>query len=354
MHDERLPPPRLTAVLSLEGRALSGGDSSQGSSGALRATHRVAQAVLALVREGYSVAVVHGAEVQLDHELLRMEEASTKLPPAPLDLCIAAAQGALSCQLALGVRNVLKRSGVKKQVSGTMMHVLVSLDDGTSTPTPRAVGPSYPAWRARELMRRERWRMIEEPGQGWRRLVPSPRPLDIVGFEAIDALLDAGHVVITGGGGGVPVYVDKRGALTGAIALVHQDRSAALLAEHLGADLLVMLSERDHLFVDYGRPSQRRLERVGRHELETLHAAGQFPEESTGPSVEAALEFVCEDGTSAIITSASKLAAALADRAGTRVTRQDTESGVRRQLPLFESTAPTGPTVPADEESNSP
>ncbi|MBL8786436.1 MAG: carbamate kinase [Deltaproteobacteria bacterium] len=323
------------AVLSFGGLALMPQDTAGTHRDQLKMARRAARSVVALVREGFRVLVVHGNEAQMGRELVRNEESSTKLPPQPLDVCVASTQGALGYLLDLEIRNELRRLQMKWPVTAVVTHALVGLDDAAFQRPTQALGPYLSEWRAKTLMRSGDVHMVEEAGRGWRRVVPSPRPLEVVNLDSIESLLEAGHVVIAGGGGGVAVAVDARGQLIGVEAVIDQDRTAALLAGDLGAELLILLTSVDQVFANFGRTDQRPIDRVSSIELRQLLREGHFPGDSMGPKVEAALEFVEDGGPNAIVTSTEKLAAALADRAGTRLSRVVAEGPIRRQMALF-------------------
>jgi len=324
------------AVLAFGGHTLVSHDQAGSSHREqVRLAKKAARSVVQLVRDGFRVLVVHGNGPQVGRELIRNEEASTKLPPAPLDVCVAATQGTIGYMLDLEVRNELRRLQMKWPVSTVLTYALVGLDDQAFQNPTKPVGPFLTEWRARTLMKAGEQHMVEDAGRGWRRVVPSPRPVEIVNLDSVESLLDAGHVVFAGGGGGVPVAVDARGQLIGVEAVIDKDRTAALMAADLGAELLVLLTGVDQVYVNFGRTDQRAIDRVAATELRALHREGHFAAGSMGPKVEAALEFVEDGGLTAIITSADKLAAALSDRAGTRVARVTNVAPIRRQMPLF-------------------
>jgi len=325
------------AVLSFGGNALLPLDQTGTHREQLRMARRAARSVVALVREGFRVLIVHGNDPQIGRELVRNEEASTKLPPMPLDVCVASTQGAIGYMLDLEIRNELRRLQMKWPVTTTITQALVGLDDAAFQVPTYPIGPHLSEWRAKTLMKAGGVHMVEDVGRGWRRVVASPRPIEIVNLDSVEALLEAGHVVIAGGGGGIAVAVDARGQLIGVEAVIDKDRTASLMAGDLGAELLVLLTSVDQVFVNYGRTDQRPLDRVSATELRALHREGHFAPTTMGPKVEAALEFVEDGGTNAIVTSTDKLSAALADRAGTRVTRLVAEGPIRRQMALFPS-----------------
>lgn len=329
------PRPNRLAVLAIGGNALLPRSEPGTPTQQQRAARKLAGCVVALAREGTRVLVVHGNGPQVGHELVRNEEASTKLPPRPLDSCVAATQGTMGYLLSLAIRNALRSAGMRREVSVLLTEVLVSPSDPAFEEPTKPVGPFHTTWRARELTRTRGVRLVEDAGRGWRQVVASPRPVDILGLEAVDALLSLDHIVVAGGGGGVPVAVDARGAMRGLEGVIDKDRTAALMANHLGADLLVVLTPVDNVYVNFGQTDQRALERVGREEARQLLNAGQFPPGSMGPKIEAALDFLDDGGSTVIITSPQRLVPALADRAGTRILRDDEPTAVRRQLALF-------------------
>lgn len=296
---------------------------------------RAARSVVALVREGFRVVIVHDNDPQIGRELVRNEEASTKLPPSSLDVCVASTQGAIGYLLDLEIRNELRRMQMKWPVSTIITQALVGLDDGAFQMPTHPIGPYLSDWRAKTLTRAGGVHLTEDAGRGWRRVVPSPRPIEIVNLDSVEALLESGHVVVAGGGGGVAVAVDARGQLIGVEAVIDKDRTAALMAGDLGAELLVLLTSVDHVYLNFGRTDQEALDRISAAELRGHHRDGHFPPHSMGPKVEAALEFVEDGGTNAIITSTDKLVAALSDRAGTRVSRVVADGPMRRQMALF-------------------
>ena len=319
------------AVLALNGQALMNDLGSHRDE--VRAARRASRSVATLVREGYRVLVVHGSGPQVGRELIRNEESATKAPPRPVDACVAAACGTTGYLLGTEVRNELRRLHIAKPVSVVLPWALVGLDDPAFRKPDRPLGPVFNAWRARSQARPGEVQLIEVDG-GWQRAVPSPRPLEVLNLDAIEALLDRGQLVLCSGGG-IPVAVDGRGQLVGVEAVVDEDFTAALLAEHLGAELLVFITEADQVHANLGRTDQRSIERITATDIRALLASGQLSGAGLDKKVEAALEFVEDGGLRAVITSPDKFAAALADRAGTRITRVVDTGPVRRQMSLF-------------------
>lgn len=323
------------AVVVIGGKELGQAGTSREQ---VRAHRRVARALIALVQEGYGVVLVHGSDLQIGRELLRSEEASTKTAPRPLDLCLASTQGTVGELLVREVRNLLRREHIESDVVALHTQVLVSREDPAFNVPTKTVGPVYTEWRARELMRSTKWQLTEEAKDRWVRVVPSPTPLDIMGLDAIAHLTAAGMIVLAGGGGGVPLVVDSKGEFTGVEAVVDNGQTATLIAEHLGAELMVFLTETDHVFTSFGRPDQATLEHVTASRLRALQEEGHFPAHGIGRKIESSLQFVESGGSTAIITSTEKLAQALADRGGTRISLTDKLPSSRHQLGLFEHT----------------
>ncbi len=326
--------PRL-AVVAMGGNALLPSNELGTPADQVQAARRISGSLLALLRDGFRVLVVHGNGPQVGRELLRSEEAANKVPPRALQNCVASTQGTMGFLLSQALRNTLAEAQFDLLVSNLNTQVLVNPQDPAFENPTKPIGPSYSAWRARELMKAHGWEMVEDSGRGWRQVVPSPKPVDILDLHGVEALLEANHIVIAGGGGGVPMVLGRSGEVTGVSGVVDKDLTAALFANHLGADLLVFLTAVDQISTHFGTSKQHDIGKSHRGEIRSLLDDGHFPAGSMGPKVEAALEFLDDGGAAVIVTSAKKLAAALADRAGTRITREPGELTARRQLALF-------------------
>lgn len=278
-----------------------------------------ARRLLPLARDGHDLALVHGNGPQVGQILIQVEEAVNKVPPLPLDVCVAASQGSIGYLLERALVNAFAKAGIRRQVVTIATQVVVDPDDpGFKRPT-KPIGPFYTKFRAEFLIHKQGWNMVEDSGRGWRKVVPSPRPRAIVPLEPIRQAIEAGHLVIAGGGGGIPVYRDAHGAYVGVEAVIDKDYTASLLADGLGADLLVILTGVDQVSINFGRPDEAPVPRLTVAEARALLAAGQFPEGSMGPKVRSAIEFAGKAGHEVLITSAARLAQAVRGRAGTRI-----------------------------------
>jgi carbamate kinase len=328
------------AVVAFGGNALvrRGEDGTQKQQ-ALHARELAARLVT-LVRRGYGLLLVHGNGPQVGQILIQVEEAATKVPPQSLDVCVAQSEGSIGYLLERALRTELAGADLGRQVTSIVTQVRVDPDDRALWRPTKPIGPFYPRFRAQALRRQGRWPMIEDSGRGHRRVVPSPLPVEVLEVDAIRALLARGHLVIAAGGGGIPVMREDGGEWSGVEAVIDKDYTASLLARELGASLLVILTDVDQVFSDYGTPAQRPLARLDLAEARRLLRAGQFPPGSMGPKVEACVGFLGQGGREALITSTRCLERALAGRAGTRLSpdparpRAAARTGVpRRALP---------------------
>jgi carbamate kinase len=265
--------------------------------------------------------VVHGNGPQVGNILIQQETASNRIPPYTLDICDAMTQGSMGYMIERTLINRLAFLNLRVPVSTILTEVVVDKDDpGFEHPT-KPVGPFYNRFRAEELQKQKRWNMKEDAGRGYRKVVPSPRPLEIIQLDAIKLLLEAGHCVIAGGGGGIPVVRDASGLLVGVEAVIDKDRLSSLLAEQLGADTYVILTGVPKVALDFGKPTQRWVDRLTATEAARHLAEGQFPAGSMGPKVESALAFIRSGGREVLITSPEALETEHYETVGTRIVR---------------------------------
>jgi len=312
---------RKIALLAIGGNALLKEKERGLQEEQLENARETAEMLAKVVAEGYALCVVHGNGPQVGNLLIQQEAASGQVPPYSLDVCGAMTQGSMGYMLERMLINRLRFLGVDAPVTSVLTEVVVDKEDrGFQEPT-KPVGPFYPEFRALELMRSKRWKMKEDSGRGWRKVVPSPRPLEIVQLDAIKTLLHAGHSVIAGGGGGIPVIRDASGFLVGVEAVIDKDRLSALLAAQLGAELFIILTGVAKVALDFGKPSQRWLDRLSAAEAQKHLAAGQFPAGSMGPKIESALAYLEGGGQEVLITTAEALATGDPATVGTRIVR---------------------------------
>lgn len=273
-----------------------------------------------LILAGHRVVVTHGNGPQVGEIMLKAELARATVPPITLDVGGAMSQGQLGYLLQQEIGNVLTHHGASAYVCTVVTQVLVDKHDPAFGRPTKPIGRFYSEAESKQLTEERGWRMVEDAGRGWRRVVPSPMPQTIVEWPAIKALVSAGLLVIAAGGGGVPVVQGSDGTLAGVEAVIDKDFAAQRLATLVGARTLALLTEVEHVAIDFGTPAQRPLRSVTVDELERHLRDGQFPAGSMGPKVQAAIEFLHAGGDRAIITSPKRLADAVASREiGTQV-----------------------------------
>jgi len=274
--------------------------------------------IAAILRQGYRVVLTHGNGPQVGEALLRSELARDVAPLQHLDVCDAETEGVIGYLLQQTLDNTLQDTGIPPKVVSIITQVIVDEKDPAFLKPDKPIGPFYRKEEAAQRQERLGWKMVEDSGRGWRRVVASPHPQRIYEIEAIRACLNAGFVVIAAGGGGIPV-VRRAGQLLGSEAVIDKDRCSALLATELGAELLVFSTGVTHVYLHYGKESEKPLFHVTWDEAQTYLNQGEFAAGSMGPKVEAALRFLEAGGKRAVITAPEFMAAAVRGGAGTEI-----------------------------------
>ena len=301
----------MTTVVALGGNALMR-PGERGTAAEQRANLReMCEALRPLLEAGGELVVTHGNGPQVGNELVRQERAADEVPPLPLYLAVAQTQAEIGALLESELQAVAGRP-----VACLLTHVRVGDDDPAFGEPTKPVGPFYSQEQAQELERERGWTVREDPGRGWRRVVPSPAPLEVVELDAVRALLAAGTIAIACGGGGIPVS-SRNGRLAGLDAVIDKDRVSSLLAVRLEAERLLILTDVDAVYRGFGTDSPEELRTLTADEGEALLA--ELATGSMGPKVEAAVAFVRATGHEALIASAQVLSAALEGAAGTRI-----------------------------------
>ncbi|MCE1205866.1 MAG: carbamate kinase [Spirochaetia bacterium] len=310
---------RKTIVVALGGNAII----EEGTEGTIEQqfanTRKSLDAIVGMIQEGHKVVLTHGNGPQAGVHLIRNEAASAQVPPSPLNVIVADTQGSMGYMIAQCLSNALLKAGVKKDVVTVITQVEVDPADPSMQNPTKYVGPFYKAEQV-EKMRERGWVIKEDPGRGFRRVVPSPIPLDVIEKETIKDLIDDGKVVIAVGGGGVPVKREADGTLSGVDAVIDKDRASALLANLIGADELVILTGVDRVAINFKKPDQKFFDRMTVAECEQYLKEGQFPKGSMGPKIEAACDFIKRGGDKVVITTMENATLAVDGRAGTVIT----------------------------------
>ncbi len=311
------------AVVAVGGNSLAP-RGERGSFAEQRRHARLAgEAIAAVLGAGYRVVVTHDNGPQVGNLLLRAERAQAELPVEPLDACVAETQGGIGYLLVQAIENAFHARQLSGGVVAMITQVVVDPGDPAFVLPTKPVGPFFNQAEARERERTLGWQVGEDAGRGWRRRVASPWPIEIVELDAIRVGLDAGVTVVAAGGGGIPVTRGESG-LAGVEAVIDKDRVSAQLAEALGAELLLFLTDVEGVAWHFGQTDERWLDRVEWEEAKEYLEQGEFPVGSMGPKIEAALDFLDAGGRRAIVTSAGKAAAALGGRAGTWIEARST------------------------------
>lgn len=319
MSTDARPDSRPLAVIAFGGNALLEAGDRGTVAEQLRRADGAAEWLAGLVRRGWRLLVVHGNGPQVGQSLIQMEAAVDKVPPGTLDVAVAETQGSMGYLLELAMRNRFAAEGLTAEPACALTMVVVDADDPGFERPSKPVGPFFSAESARIFQHDYGWQMSEDPsGNGWRKVVPSPRPLEVLGLPVVRELLSGDRVVVAGGGGGIPVV--RRGTdLEGVEAVIDKDRTASLLARELAADLFLVLTNVPRVKRDFGTERERELPVLGLQEARTLLGEGQFPPGSMGPKMEAAIDFVGATGRRVVITDVAHVEAAVDGRAGTAI-----------------------------------
>ena len=306
-----------TVVLAIGGNALAPSGLGAFSDQEARA-RTVAETALAMTSTGARLLVVHGNGPQVGALAMAQEAVAREVPPQPLFALGAMTQGQLGYLLAQAIGDALATAGRPRAVAAVMTQVVVRADDPAFANPTKPIGPFFSEGRARRLADARGWHVAEDAGRGWRRVVASPEPVEVVETQEIRSLLDAGEVVVACGGGGVPV-IRSADDLSGIDAVIDKDFAAALIGRLVGATSLLLLTGVEQVLLDFGTPRQRAVDTLTLDEARGHMADGQFPAGSMGPKVKAAIQFVEAGGRTAVITSLDRAAEALAGTAGTRI-----------------------------------
>ena len=305
-------------IVALGGNAISKGSGETVDEQFARARTSLVP-IVELARSGYRLAITHGNGPQVGNELRRVELSRDEVIPLPLFLCGAATQGEIGFTIANTLNNLFTESEVERPIVSIVTQVVVDRKDPAFRDPTKFIGRFYEEKEAKALSRRMGWTVREDSGRGWRRVVPSPWPTEIIEVETISGLLESGSIVICAGGGGIPVYRDDVGRLHGVDAVIDKDRASAVLALALGADVLVILTGIEKVATDFGSLYQKNWDVMSVGAARDFLKKGEFPRGSMGPKIESAIYFIENGGKEVIITSIDNVKQALENDAGTRI-----------------------------------
>jgi carbamate kinase len=285
----------------------------------MKNAQKAARLMIHVVKKGYDLIIVHGNGPQVGNLLIQMEESVKKVPPFSLEVCDAMTEGSMGFMLEKAIINELRKNSIDKEVATLITQVVVDKEDEAFNNPSKPVGPFYSKHRAMALKRQKKWNMVEDAGRGYRQVVPSPKPIDIVTKWVIRDLVCAGRIVIAAGGGGIPVIINGNGLFKGVEAVIDKDFTASLIAREVKAELFVILTNVPRVYLNYGRPDETPLSVMTVDEALEYLSQNHFPPGSMGPKIEAAVEYVRSGGNEVLITSANHLKASLINRSGTKI-----------------------------------
>lgn len=308
-----------TIVIAIGGNSLITDPKSVTVPAQYEAAFATASAMSSLLISDHRIAIVHGNGPQVGFILRRAQIARNELHMVPLDSCVADTQGALGYNIQTAIRNVLGGLHQKRNVSTVVTEVLVDRNDPSFSDPSKPIGSFMDEEEARRRQREDGWDVAEDAGRGWRWVVPSPRPIEILELDVIRQLVETGTVTIAAGGGGIPVIRDEKDHYIGVEAVIDKDLAASLLARSLDADRFIISTAVPMVYFDFGKPTQAAVERLTVAEAREQVEKGQFARGSMLPKVEAMIEFVEATGKQGIITDPEHLAEAVEGEAGTHI-----------------------------------
>src|SRR5262252_3895909 len=310
---------RPLAVVAFGGNALLRPEDDGSTAQQLERAREAVRMLVPILGKGYELIVVHGNGPQVGNILIQAEEAAEKVPPQPLDFCVAQTEGSMGFLLELAFDNELPRAGFRKQVVTIITQVEVDAADPAFLKPSKPIGPFLSKEKAELMQRMAGWTVIEDAGRGWRKVVASPKPREVRGVEIAAALINRGHIVVAAGGGGIPVVVSDDGEVRGVEAVIDKDYAASMLAASLSANLFIILTGVERVARDFGKPTQKELPEIDVVTAKRLLAEGQFPPGSMGPKIDAAIRFVEAGGHEVLVTRAESLSQALEGKTGTYI-----------------------------------
>jgi carbamate kinase len=310
-----------TAVVAIGGNSLIKDKRHQSVRDQYIAAQETCRHIVGMIRDGWDVAISHGNGPQVGFILRRSELAAHELHEIPLDVCGADTQGAIGYALQQNLYNEFRRLGMDREAATVICQTEVAADDPAFQNPSKPIGGFMDEAMA-ERRRQEGWDLINDANRGYRRVVASPQPLRIVELAAIKRLIEAGIIVITAGGGGIPVVADEHGDLQGVAAVIDKDLASALLANDLGADLLVISTAVEKVALNFGTPAETLVDQMTLAEAKAhLREGVHFAAGSMAPKIQAIVNYLENGGTTAIVTNPENVARALHGETGTRFTR---------------------------------
>jgi carbamate kinase len=308
-----------TAVIALGGNAITKSDQEDTISNQFSNTRKSLDEIVELARDGYGLVVTHGNGPQVGNALLRIELARGKAPILPLGVCVADTEGGMGYMIEQSLQNRLRAENIDRMVTTIITQVIVDKKDPSIDNPTKYIGQFYTEEEARNYESKRGWSMKKDADRGWRRVVPSPKPIATVPGKFIRQLVDQGIIVIAAGGGGIPVYINDNGNYDGFDAVIDKDRASAVLAREIGAEIFAILTSIDKVYINFGKENQKALDTITVSVAEKYVKEGHFPSGSMGPKMEAAIQFIKDGGEMVVISSLEDARKSFHEEAGTRI-----------------------------------
>lgn len=309
------------AVVAIGGNSLIKDEAHKSVPDQFNAVRETAVHIAGMIEQGWNVVVTHGNGPQVGFILLRSELASKVMHIVPLDSCGADTQGAIGYMIQQALYNEFLRRGITRHSATVITQVVVDRNDPAMQNPSKPIGSFYKEEEARSKMSKDGWIMVEDAGRGWRRVVPSPVPREIIERDAIEKLIKNDYIVIAVGGGGIPVVQDDSGALSGVEAVIDKDLASSLLANALNADLLLISTAVEKAALNFKKPDQIDLDRITLDEAKQYYEEGHFAKGSMGPKIKAVINFLERGGNAALITMPETIGRALKGETGTWIVK---------------------------------
>lgn len=306
-----------TAIIAIGGNALMKAGEKGTITQQFANSRETCDKLIQLVEMGYKIVITHGNGPQVGFALRRHENSKESVPPSPLGVCVAETVGSMGYMLQQTMQNTVKRKGLKADTVTIITQVVVAKDDPSMLSPTKPIGQFFSKEDIDMKVAEENWNIVEDSGRGWRRVVPSPKPIRIVEKDTIGQMLEKGKIIIACGGGGLPVIEQEDGSLDGIEAVIDKDYASSKLAQQLGLDEFIILTSVDKVSLNFGKPDEVRLDKMTVAEARQYYAEGQFPPGSMGPKIDAAIEFLENGGKKVTITSHDTLVEAINGEAGT-------------------------------------
>ncbi len=275
--------------------------------------------IFGLIKDGHYLVITHGNGPQVGNILLRVEASKDIAYELPLGVCVAQSQGEMGYMIVQSLQNKLIREKISRSAIAILTQVVVDRNDPSMKNPTKPIGKFYTKEEAEKKMKIPGWKMVEDAGRGWRRVVPSPKPYSVVESSAIGNSFYSGDIVIACGGGGIPVYIEEDGTYEGVDAVVDKDLASSVLATEIGAEELVILTGVEFVYLNFGKENEKKLREVSLDEIKKYYSDGHFPPGNMGPKIEAVINFLEKGGKKAIISSTEKAYDALMGNTGTHI-----------------------------------